>query len=57
MLLNPGTEEIGHIEMLATAVALSLEGAPAEARPVPHSAPVPAADGGILRKAKDAIAP
>lgn len=24
-----GTEEIGHIEMLATAVALNLEGAPA----------------------------
>jgi len=29
MLLNTGTEEIGHIEMLATAVALNLEGAPA----------------------------
>lgn len=28
MLLNTGTEEIGHIEMLATAVALNLEGAP-----------------------------
>lgn len=27
MLLNTGTEEIGHIEMLATAVALNLEGA------------------------------
>jgi Mn-containing catalase len=26
MLLNTGTEEIGHIEMLATAVALNLEG-------------------------------
>jgi Mn-containing catalase len=28
MLLATGTEEIGHIEMLATAVALNLEGAP-----------------------------
>ena len=28
MLLETGTEEIGHIEMLATAVALNLEGAP-----------------------------
>src|SRR3954466_7625606 len=28
MLLQTGTEEIGHIEMLATAVALNLEGAP-----------------------------
>ncbi|MFH5926066.1 manganese catalase family protein [Roseomonas xinghualingensis] len=28
MLLNTGTEEIGHVEMLATAVALNLEGAP-----------------------------
>jgi Mn-containing catalase len=28
MLLNTGTEEIGHIEMLATAVALNLENAP-----------------------------
>ena len=30
MLLNTGTEEIGHIEMLATAVALNLENAPAQ---------------------------
>jgi Mn-containing catalase len=29
LLLETGTEEIGHIEMLATAVALNLEGAPA----------------------------
>jgi Mn-containing catalase len=29
MLLETGTEEMGHIEMLATAVALNLEGAPA----------------------------
>ena len=28
MLLDTGTEEIGHIEMLCTAVALNLEGAP-----------------------------
>lgn len=28
MLLNTGTEEIGHIEMLSTAIALNLEGAP-----------------------------
>jgi len=28
MILNTATEEIGHIEMLATAVALNLEGAP-----------------------------
>ena len=28
MRLNTGTEEIGHIEMLSTAVALNLEGAP-----------------------------
>jgi Mn-containing catalase len=30
MLLNTGTEEIAHIEMLATAVALNLEGAPTQ---------------------------
>jgi Mn-containing catalase len=30
MLLNTGTEEIGHIEMLSTAVALNLENAPAK---------------------------
>jgi len=28
MILNTATEEIGHVEMLATAVALNLEGAP-----------------------------
>ncbi|WP_149535479.1 manganese catalase family protein [Siccirubricoccus phaeus] len=28
MLINTGTEEIGHIEMLSTAIALNLEGAP-----------------------------
>lgn len=30
LLLNTGAEELGHIEMLATAVALNLEGAPLE---------------------------
>lgn len=30
LLLETGTEEMGHIEMLATAVALNLEGAPLE---------------------------
>ena len=30
MLLNTAAEELGHIEMLATAVALNLEGAPIE---------------------------
>lgn len=30
MLLHTGAEEMGHIEMLATAVALNLEGAPTE---------------------------
>ncbi|WP_164100838.1 manganese catalase family protein [Candidatus Laterigemmans baculatus] len=30
LLLETGTEELGHIEMLATAVALNLEGAPLE---------------------------
>ncbi|WP_101294420.1 manganese catalase family protein [Halegenticoccus soli] len=32
MLLNTGAEELGHIEMLATAVAKNLEGAPLELR-------------------------
>src|SRR3712207_6185334 len=32
MLLNTGTEEMAHIEMLATAVALNLEGAPNEVK-------------------------
>ncbi len=32
MLLETGTEELAHIEMLATAVALNLEGAPAETK-------------------------
>src|SRR5687768_1979163 len=32
MLLETGTEELAHIEMLATAVALNLEDAPAETK-------------------------
>lgn len=32
MLMETGTEEISHIEMLATAAALNLEGAPTEAK-------------------------
>jgi Mn-containing catalase len=32
MLLETGTEELAHIEMLATAVALNLEGAPTETK-------------------------
>src|SRR3712207_2360434 len=31
MLLSTGTEEMGHVELLATAVAMNLEGAPSEA--------------------------
>src|SRR3954447_25031775 len=30
MLLHTGTEEIGHIELLATAVAMNLDGMPSE---------------------------
>ena len=32
MLLNTATEELGHVEMLATAVALNLETAPSLAQ-------------------------
>src|SRR4051794_16521223 len=32
MLMETGTEEIGHVQMLATAVALNLEGAPVAAQ-------------------------
>jgi Mn-containing catalase len=32
MLMETGTEEIGHVQMLATAVALNLEGAPVSAQ-------------------------
>ena len=40
MLLNTGTEEIGHIEMLSTAVALNLEGAPLSFQEQASSDPV-----------------
>src|SRR4051812_23975175 len=43
MLLETGTEEIGHIEMLATAVALNLEGAPVSMRDEAASNPMVAA--------------
>jgi manganese catalase len=49
MLLNTGTEEIGHIEMLATAVALNLEGAPmATVEEAAKDPVVEAALGGIM---------
>jgi Mn-containing catalase len=49
MLLETGTEEIGHIEMLATAVALNLEGAPVSLRDeaAASSAAVEAVLGGM----------
>lgn len=48
MLLETGTEEIGHIEMLATAVALNLEGAPASFQDAAAKDPiVHAAMGGM----------
>src|SRR4051812_50025327 len=52
MLLETGTEEIGHIEMLATAVALNLEGAPSEQDEAAKDPPIKAAlGGGNLRPA------
>lgn len=48
MLLETGTEEISHIEMLATAVALNLEGAPASMQEAAAEDPaVHAAMGGM----------
>lgn len=47
MLLETGTEEIGHIEMLATAVALNLEGAPVEQDKAAKDPIVNAAMGGM----------
>src|SRR5215204_3481916 len=41
MLLQTGTEEIGHIEMLATAVALNLEGSPMSLREEAAAASAP----------------
>ncbi|MCP9236141.1 manganese catalase family protein [Lewinella sp. JB7] len=47
MLLETGTEEMGHIEMLATAVALNLEGAPLEQDKAANDPVVLAAMGGM----------
>jgi Mn-containing catalase len=46
MLLNTATEEIGHIEMLSTAVALNLEGAPVAQQELAAGDPVA---GAVLR--------
>ena len=43
MLLETGTEEIGHVEMLATAVAMNLQGAPTELQDEAAENPVIAA--------------
>jgi Mn-containing catalase len=43
MLLSTGTEEIGHVEMLATAVAMNLDGAPTSVSEEAASNPVVAA--------------
>ena len=47
MLLETGTEEMGHIEMLATAVALNLEGAPLEQDKAAEDPMVAAVLGGM----------
>lgn len=47
MLLETGTEEMAHIEMLATAVALNLEGAPLEMEAAAKDPVVHAALGGM----------
>lgn len=47
LLLETGTEEIGHIEMLATAVALNLEGAPSEMEEAAKDPIVAATLGGM----------
>jgi Mn-containing catalase len=47
MLLETGTEEMGHIEMLATAVALNLEGAPLEMEEAAKDPILEAALGGM----------
>ena len=51
MLMNTATEEFGHIEMLATAVALNLDGAPVSAQEAAAADPVAGAVlGGINMK-------
>lgn len=47
MLLETGTEEMAHIEMLATAVALNLEGAPLEQDEAAKDPMIAAAMGGM----------
>ncbi len=47
MLLETGTEEMGHIEMLATAVALNLDGAPLEQDKAAKDPMIMAAMGGM----------
>ncbi|MGF1633446.1 MAG: manganese catalase family protein [Phycisphaerae bacterium] len=47
MLLETGTEEMAHIEMLATAVALNLEGAPLEQEKAAKDPMVAAVMGGM----------
>jgi Mn-containing catalase len=47
MLLETGTEEMAHIEMLATAVALNLEGAPLEQEKAAEDPMVAAVMGGM----------
>ena len=46
MLINTATEEIGHIEMLATAVALNSENAPSALQEIAVDSVVKAAMGG-----------
>ncbi|WP_075293201.1 manganese catalase family protein [Pararhizobium arenae] len=51
LLMNTATEELGHIEMLATAVALNLEGAPVSIKEKVASDPVASAVlGGLNMK-------
>ena len=45
MLLETATEELGHIEMLATAVAMNLEGAPTSMKEEVAAGPI---DGAVL---------
>jgi Mn-containing catalase len=53
MLMNTGTEEIGHIEMLATAVAMNLEGASVSVQEEAANHPIMnAAMGGVSARAE-----